>query len=200
MSVPGTPHQPISTILRTGRLEAPSMPVSSSAFPARPPQPSWRIRAMMSRKLRSRHRALVDHLHLAAAIALKAQEPRGERGERLAHGLCAKGNGSLPSLRQCRLAAFMTAYAASCATVLWHVQAPRRRAMSSASRCGACCVSGQGHNQAPLTGRRRRATPRNPGPPSCAAHASARSMPREPGGGAGDTVWRPGRPQRHRCN
>ena len=33
----------ITTIRRTGRLLTPSMPVSSSAFPARPPQPSWRI-------------------------------------------------------------------------------------------------------------------------------------------------------------
>ena len=42
-------HRPsISTIRRTGLLLTPSMPVSNSAFPARPPQPSWRIRAMMS--------------------------------------------------------------------------------------------------------------------------------------------------------
>ena len=41
---------------------------------------------------------------------------------------------------------------------LWHVQAPRMRAMSSASRCGACCVLARGHNPAPSTGRRRRAT------------------------------------------
>jgi hypothetical protein len=43
--------QPSSTILRTGRQLAPSMPVSSSTLPARPPQPgaSWRILAMMSR-------------------------------------------------------------------------------------------------------------------------------------------------------
>jgi hypothetical protein len=39
---------PLSKILRTGRL-LPSIPVSSSAFPARPPQPSWRARLRMSR-------------------------------------------------------------------------------------------------------------------------------------------------------
>ena len=33
-------HPSISTIRRTGRLLAPSMPVSSSTFPALPPQPS----------------------------------------------------------------------------------------------------------------------------------------------------------------
>jgi len=37
--------------------EAPSMPVSNSAFPACPPQPSWRIRARMSASVRSRQRA-----------------------------------------------------------------------------------------------------------------------------------------------
>jgi hypothetical protein len=44
-----------STNYRTGRLEAPSMPVSSSAVPGSPPQPSWRIRAMISRIRRSRY-------------------------------------------------------------------------------------------------------------------------------------------------
>jgi hypothetical protein len=39
----------ISTILRTGRLLAPSMPVSNSARPGRPPQPSWRMRLRISR-------------------------------------------------------------------------------------------------------------------------------------------------------
>ena len=48
--------------------------------------------------------------------------------------------------------------------------------MLPASRCGACCVAGGRHNPAPPTGRRRRAFP-EPGPPSRAAHASARSMP-----------------------
>ena len=37
----------ISTIRRTGRLLAASMPVSNSARPALPPQPSWRIRSRM---------------------------------------------------------------------------------------------------------------------------------------------------------
>jgi hypothetical protein len=36
--------QPSNAIRRTGRLDTPSMPVSSSAFPALPPQPSWRVR------------------------------------------------------------------------------------------------------------------------------------------------------------
>jgi hypothetical protein len=34
---------------RTGRLLAPSMPVSHSTFAGLPPQPSWRMRLMMSR-------------------------------------------------------------------------------------------------------------------------------------------------------
>jgi hypothetical protein len=37
-----------------GRLLAPSTPVTSSTFPARPPQPSWRIRLRISRIGRSR--------------------------------------------------------------------------------------------------------------------------------------------------
>jgi len=48
-------HPSRSTIRRTGRLLAPSMPVSSSAFPGRPPQPSWRIRSMQSDKRISGH-------------------------------------------------------------------------------------------------------------------------------------------------
>jgi hypothetical protein len=40
---------PASTIRRTGRLLTPSMPVSSSTLPARPPQPSCRMRSMVSR-------------------------------------------------------------------------------------------------------------------------------------------------------
>jgi len=42
-------NQPNNTIFRTGLLLAASMPVSSSARPALPPQPSWRILVMMSR-------------------------------------------------------------------------------------------------------------------------------------------------------
>jgi len=38
-----------TTIRRTGRLLAPSMPMSSSTLPGRPPQPSRRMRSMMSR-------------------------------------------------------------------------------------------------------------------------------------------------------
>jgi hypothetical protein len=42
-------HQPSSsTIRRTGRLLAPSMPVSSSALPAIPPQLSWRMRLRLA--------------------------------------------------------------------------------------------------------------------------------------------------------
>jgi hypothetical protein len=59
-------HPPRSTIRRTGRLDTPSVPVSSSAFAARP----------------QRHVAvpagdadLIQHAHLAAAVALDAQEP-----------------------------------------------------------------------------------------------------------------------------
>jgi hypothetical protein len=54
---------PCSTIRRTGRLLAPSTPVSSSTLPARPPQPSWRMRLRMWRT------------QLAAAVALDSEEP-----------------------------------------------------------------------------------------------------------------------------
>ena len=88
-------HPPRSTMRRTGRLDTPSMPVSSSAFPASPPQPSWRIRAMMSRigwaPLRGVR--LADHLHLAAAVALDAQEPGRERANGSSRASAPEGNG-----------------------------------------------------------------------------------------------------------
>ena len=42
-------YQPRSTMRRTGRLEAPSMPVSSSALAGQPAAAVVRIRAIMSR-------------------------------------------------------------------------------------------------------------------------------------------------------
>ena len=68
-------------IRRTGRLLTPAMPVSSSAFPALPPQPSWRIRAMMSRKLRSRHRTCAS-----LTICTLPQRSHSIRGSR--NGAC----------------------------------------------------------------------------------------------------------------
>jgi hypothetical protein len=50
----GAPHHARSTILRTGRLLAPSMPVSSSALAASPPQPSWRMRPRRARQTTGR--------------------------------------------------------------------------------------------------------------------------------------------------
>ena len=46
---PQRPSSPTSTIRRTGRLLTPSMLVSSSTFPALPPQPSCRMRLMAKR-------------------------------------------------------------------------------------------------------------------------------------------------------
>ena len=81
---------PISSIRRTGRLLTPSMPVSSSALPARPPQPSWRMRCTMSKSERSRRGVgLVDHTLVATAFADDAQEPARERAERLLEGFGA---------------------------------------------------------------------------------------------------------------
>ena len=48
------PYSALSTIFRTGRLVTPSMPVISSTRPARPPQPSWRMRSTISRSCMSR--------------------------------------------------------------------------------------------------------------------------------------------------
>ena len=90
---------------------------------------------------------LVDHLHLAAAVALDAQEPRGERGERLVHGLGA--GRERPRCRSSSSAAWAGSWRptrASCATAARrlrpcrHVQTQRRRAMLPASRCGAVVV------------------------------------------------------------
>ena len=94
-------HPPSSTIRRTGRPDAPSIPVSSSTLPGRLPQPSWRMWARMSRKVQPRplRVGFVDDLHVATAVALNAQEPCRERGERLsavaapvAHGHRAGGH------------------------------------------------------------------------------------------------------------
>jgi hypothetical protein len=63
-----------STIRCTGRLLAPSAPVSSSAFPARPPQPSWRIRSRMALAVAApstRGRALGGHRAPSVATAFK---------------------------------------------------------------------------------------------------------------------------------
>jgi hypothetical protein len=69
------------------------MPVSSSAFSGRPPQPSCRMRSRMSRIRISplRHVGLVDHPLLAAALAHDPQEPRRERAQRFVQGLRAGG-------------------------------------------------------------------------------------------------------------
>ena len=82
----------------------PSMPVSSSAFPASPPQPSWRIRAMMSRKLRSRHRACAS-LTICTLPQRSHSMRRNHDGNAVNGSPMAsapEGNGSVPSLRQCR--------------------------------------------------------------------------------------------------
>jgi hypothetical protein len=68
-------HAPTrSTIFRTGRLLAPSVPVivahALQNVQPRPVPPPERVR-------------LVQHPVLAAAVALDAQEPRREGGERL---------------------------------------------------------------------------------------------------------------------
>ena len=253
-------HPSRSTIRRTGRLLTPSMPVSSSAFPAQPaaavvahPGDDVAQAAVPPPGVR-----LVDHLHLAAAVALDAQEPRRERGERLAHGLGASGQrlgavaapvprgiGRGVMLRRKGTAAadcptrrrsgclhstaqssgrsdaaergYLSAGRLHPSRASWPRHArlrgrrwPRlhsgrglagmsRRAMLPASRCGACCVLRDGHNPAPLTGRRRRAIPE----PRSSVSRRSRFSPLyalRRGGGAGDTVWRAARPQRHRCN
>jgi hypothetical protein len=67
------------------------MRVSNSTRPARPPQPSWRIRSRMTRIGRSRCAvcALVQHPILAAAVAGDPHEPRRERAEGFVQGYCA---------------------------------------------------------------------------------------------------------------
>ena len=87
----------ITTIRRTGRLLTPSMPVSSSAFPARPPQPSWRIsRGCRGSACRVGRVVLVIICILPQRSQVDPQEPRRERGERLVEGLAPVGSGSLP--------------------------------------------------------------------------------------------------------
>jgi hypothetical protein len=94
----------------TGRLDTPSIPVSSSTLPAPPPQPSWRIRAIRTRSGRvPAALASVRLIHqgrLAAAVALDAQEPRREGPERLVQGLGGRrqrfGAGGPPLARRDR--------------------------------------------------------------------------------------------------
>jgi hypothetical protein len=86
---------PISTMHRIGRLETPSMPVSNSALPARPPQPSWRTRPMRTRSAMPRRCsnmcASLEHAVRAAAVTADAQEPRRKRAHRLPERLLVRG-------------------------------------------------------------------------------------------------------------
>ena len=62
---------------------APSMPVSSSALPARPPQPSWRTRARISRSVLSRHgtwASLTMHCSGLHVSTNRSQNPRHASG------------------------------------------------------------------------------------------------------------------------
>ena len=82
---------PRSTMRRTGRLLTLSMPVSSSTFPARPPQPSCRMRSMMSRISISpcTKYCLADQPLLAAAAIRSAGTTTGRR-QRLVEGFRAR--------------------------------------------------------------------------------------------------------------
>ena len=78
-----------STILRTGRLLTASLSVTNSALPAKPPQPSCRIRARIWRSVLSRHAACASLMicslpHLSQMIrrnlfAVGPPVPRRER-------------------------------------------------------------------------------------------------------------------------
>ena len=94
--------QPGNTIRRTGRLDAPSMPVSSSAFPATPPQPSWRMRLRIWRSVRSRHGAWLSLT--MRSLPQRSQVTRRNHEGNAANGSASAstgvGSGSLPWLRQ----------------------------------------------------------------------------------------------------
>ncbi len=78
---------------RTGRLDAPSMPVSSSASVVRPPQLSWRMRARTVRSVWCRHFARVSLCitTFPQRSHSNAQKPRREGCERLRQGLGRRG-------------------------------------------------------------------------------------------------------------
>jgi hypothetical protein len=86
-------HPPRNPIRRTGRLDTPSMPESGSAFPAGPPQPSWRILSRMSRLNMARCAECTSLTLLATPFAGDAHEPTRERSERLVHSLGAGREG-----------------------------------------------------------------------------------------------------------
>jgi hypothetical protein len=70
---------------RKGRLLAPSIPVSSSAFVSDD---------VADQHLALRHMRLIDHPLLAAAIALDPEKPRRKCAERFAESLFADGSGA----------------------------------------------------------------------------------------------------------
>ena len=73
-----------STIRRTGRLLAPSMPVSNSTSPRGPAAVvPHAVNDVADQHLALRDVRLGDHPLLAAAITHDAQEPRRERAQRL---------------------------------------------------------------------------------------------------------------------
>ena len=120
------------------------MPVSSSTFPARPPQPSWRARSRMSRISRSRlgHVRLGDHPLLAAAVADDAEEPRREGAQRLVQGL--GGRSAAGRCRSCASAAWRRTEARhDFSPVAWRTNSRNSASAASPRRwCSSGVISG----------------------------------------------------------
>ena len=86
------------TMRRTGRLETPSMPVSSSALAGLPPQPSWHAGEELAQRqggARPVGIPLIEHGHLAAAVAFDPEEPGRERLHGCRGASAGEGRGSV---------------------------------------------------------------------------------------------------------
>jgi hypothetical protein len=92
MALRGAVLYATSTTFRTGLLLS-SMPVISSTFPALPPQPSWRMRLMISRSGMSRRAALAWVSEITRSLPHRSQVIR-----RNYHGKALNGSpiASLP--------------------------------------------------------------------------------------------------------
>ena len=92
----------MSTIRRTGRLVTPSMPVSNSTLPARPPQPSWRMRLMISRSSISRRAKWVStrKRSFPHRSHLMPQEPGRDAANGSSIASAPVGSGASPQLVQ----------------------------------------------------------------------------------------------------
>jgi hypothetical protein len=85
----------VSTILRTGRLLAPSISESSSTRPGRPPQPSCALEDVADRHVALFRVHLVQHAVLAAVVAVIRMNNDGKARNGSSSASAPVGSGSV---------------------------------------------------------------------------------------------------------